>query len=159
MSKSPNERFGRDFLQKSHVKVSKASISYETSSKSHGEPPSEHTHQAALPSSFADSSPSAHTPIPMSQRQSPPPQLATSRFPATATKLSVSTRLTSNARKVLRLPRTVTSATPRNLTLACACHENRISTPQSPHRGLLRLPRKVTISYHVSFNKHPARLE
>ena len=44
----------------------------------------------------------------MSQRHSPPPHLATSRFPAPAT-----------------------------------------STPQNPHK-VLRLPRKVAISYHVS---------
>ena len=36
----------------------------------------------------------AHTPIPMSQRHSPLPQLTTSRFPAPATNLSASTRLT-----------------------------------------------------------------
>ena len=59
---------------------------------------------------------------------------------------------TSNAHKVLRLPRNVTSVTPRNLTIPCACHENRTSTPQNPHK-VLRLPRKVTISSHVSFNK------
>ena len=60
---------------------------------------------------------------------------------------------TSNAHKVLRLPRNVTSLTPRNLTIPCACHENRTSTPQNPHE-VLRLPRKVTISSHVSFNKN-----
>ena len=36
----------------------------------------------------------AHTPIPMSQRHSPPPQIATSRLPVPATKIYVSTRLT-----------------------------------------------------------------
>ena len=59
---------------------------------------------------------------------------------------------TSNAHKVLRLPRNVTSVTPRNLTIPCACHENRTSTPQKPHK-VLRLPRKMTISSHVSFKK------
>ena len=59
---------------------------------------------------------------------------------------------TSDAHKVLRLPRNVTSLTPRSLTIPCACHENRTSTLQSPHE-VLRLPRKVTISSHVSFNK------
>ena len=59
---------------------------------------------------------------------------------------------TSNAQKVLRLPRNVTSLTPRNLTIPCACHENCTSTLQIPHE-VLRLPRKVTISSHVSFNK------
>ena len=46
-----NERFVRDFLKNSHVKVCKTSVSYETSSKT--QHPSEHTHHAALPSSFA----------------------------------------------------------------------------------------------------------
>ena len=96
-----NERFVRDFLQKSHVKspkrafrarlpqkvtrqVSKTSVSCETSSKSHTSKthmsksakrafrtrlppkvkrkhPSEHTHHAALPSSFAIPAPPNHT--------------------------------------------------------------------------------------------------
>ena len=56
---------------------------------------------------------------------------------------------TSNTHKVMRLPRNVTSVTPRNLTIPCACHENRTSTPQSPHK-VLRLPRKVTMLSHVS---------
>ena len=59
---------------------------------------------------------------------------------------------TSNAHKVLRLPRNVTSVTHRNLTIPCACHENPTSTPQNLHK-VLRLPRKVTMSSHVSFNK------
>ena len=49
-----NERFVRDVLKNSHVKVCKASVSYETSSKSQVETPiGAHTHHAALPSSFA----------------------------------------------------------------------------------------------------------
>ena len=87
-----NERFVRDFLQKSHVKspkrafrtslppkvtcqVSRTSVSYETSFKTHmsksakrafrtrlppkvkRKHPSEHTHHAALPSSFASPAP------------------------------------------------------------------------------------------------------
>ena len=186
-----NERFVRDFLQKSHVKspkrafrtrlppkvtrqVSKTSVSYETSSKSHtswlqnerfvrdflkNSLQNERFIQDFLPksrspiSSFAIPAPPttpAHTPIPMSQRHSPLPQLTTSRFPAPATNLSASTRLTR--------------------TRYCACHEtsppshiatsrfpvpatkNRTSTPQNPHK-VLCLPRKVTISSHVSFNK------
>ena len=60
------------------------------------EAPSEHTHQAALPSSFRDSSPNntgSRWPIPLSQRPSPPPQLATSRIPAPATTTDVLTCL------------------------------------------------------------------
>ena len=183
-----NEHFVRDFLQKSHVKspkrafrtrllqkvtrqVSKTSVSYETSSKTHmsksakrafrarlppkvkRKHPSEHTHHAALPSSFA-------IPAPPSNTGSHANPNVTATFTSTTThNLTIpcacheSFRVhTSNAHKVLRLPRNVTSVTPRNLTTPCACHENCTSTPQNPHK-VLRLPRKVTISSHVSFNK------
>ena len=122
--------------------VSKTSVSYETSSKTHTSKfakrafrarlppkvkrkhPSEHTHHAALPSSFA---------IP-----APPNNIRSHANPnVTATFTSTTTH---------------TSLTPRNLTIPCACHENRTSTLQNPHE-VLRLPRKVTISSHVSFNK------
>ena len=80
--------------------------------------PSEHTHHAALPSSFA---------IP-----APPNNIRSHANPnGTAT---------------------FTSTTTHNLTIPCACHENCTSTLQSPHE-VLRLPRKATISSHVSFNK------
>ena len=151
--------------------VSKTSVSYETSSKSHVsslqnervvrdflQKSSGNTHrsthitqpcQAVSRVQPLQTTP-VHTPIPMGQRHSPLPQLTTSRFPAPATNLSPIH--TSNAHKVLRLPRNVTSLTSRNLTIPCACHENCTSTLQSPHE-VLRLPRKVTISSHVSFNK------
>ena len=58
-----------------------------------------------------------------------------------ATSSAVSACHTSNTHKVLRVPRNVTSATPRNLTLPCACQENCTSTPQNPHK-VLRLPLK-----------------
>ena len=136
------ERFVRDFLQKSHVKspkrafrprlppkvtcqVPKASVSYETSSKTHisksakrtlrtrlppkvqRKHPSEHTHHAALPSSFAIPAPPINTRSHANPnvRHSPLPQLTT-------------------------------------CTIPCACHENRTSTPQNPHK-VLRLPRNV----------------
>ena len=108
--KNPSQCFRELTLQ-----VSQTSVSYETSSKSHTSkspkrvfrtrlPPkvsgkverSTHTHQAALPSSFAipaapnNTRSHGHTPIPMSQRHSPPPQLATSRAPAPATKIRTS---------------------------------------------------------------------
>ena len=114
-----NERFVRDFLKNSHVKVCKTSVSYETSSKSQAETPiGAHTHHAALPSSFV---------IP-----APPNNIRSHANP--------------------NVTATFTSTTTHNLTIPCACHENRTSTPQSPHE-VLRLPRKVTISSHVSFNK------
>ena len=133
-----NERFERDFLQKSHVKspkrafrtrlppkvtcqVPKTSVSYETSSKTH------------MSTTVSHEASSHNLPIPCACHES----------------FRVHT---SNAHKVLRLPRNVTSVTPRNLTIPCACHENRTSTPQKPHK-VLRLPRKMTISSHVSFKK------
>ena len=161
------ERFVRDFLQKSRVKpakqalrtrppqvtrqVSKRSVSYETSSKSHmskspkqprckyetsskcqaGSPVGAHTSSspANAVSRFQPfQTTAAHTPIPMSQRHAPPLQLATC---ACHENLRVHT---SDTHKVLRLPR--------------KSH----FTPQNP-RKVLRLPRKVTISYHESFNK------
>ena len=182
-----NEQFVRDFLQKSHVKspkralrtrlpqkvtrhVSKTSLSYETSSKTHTSKsakrafrtrippkvkrkhPSEHTHHAALPCSFA-------IPAPPNNIRSHANPNVTATFTSTAThNLTIpcacheSFRFHTNAHKVLRLPRNVTSVTPLNLTIPCTCHENRTSTPQNPHK-VLPLPRKVTISSHVRFNK------
>ena len=107
MSSLQNERFARDFLKNSHFKsakqafritllpkftrqAAKTSIPYETSSNSQAgkpEAPSEHTHthikqpcQAVSRFQPLQTTP-AHMPIPMSQRHSPPPHLATSRFP------------------------------------------------------------------------------
>ena len=97
-----NERFVRDFLQKSHVKspkrafrtrlppkvtcqVPKTSVSYETSSKTHTS--TNVSHEAS----------SHNLPIPCACHES----------------FRVHT---SNAHKVLHLPRNVTSVTPRNLT-------------------------------------------
>ena len=171
-----NERFVRDFLQKSHVKspkrafrtrlppkvtcqVSKTSMSYETSSKSQAETPiGAHTSRSPA-KQFRESSPSKQHPFTrQSHCDGDTTVTATFTSPTTHT-LTIpcacheSFRIhTSNARKVLRLPRNVTSVTPRNLTIPCACHENRTSTLQSPHK-VLRLPRKVAISSHVSFNK------
>ena len=115
--------------------VPKTSVSYETSSKTHTSEVCKTS--APIPMGATFTSTTTHN-------------LTTSRFPAPATNLS---RVhTFNAHKVLRLPRNVTPVTPRNLTIPCACHENRASRPQNPHK-VLRLPRKVTISSHVSFNK------
>ena len=166
-----NERFVRDFLQKSRCEaarrafrtrlppkvtrqVSKTSVSHETSSKSlQRKHPSEHTHHAALPSNFA-------IPAPPNDTRSHANPNVTATFTSTTThNLPIpcacheSFRVhTSNAHKVLRLSRNVTSITHRNLTIPCACHENPTSTPQNPHK-VLRLPRKATMSSHVSFTK------
>ena len=123
------------------------SISYETSSKTHmsksakralrtrlppkvkRKHPSEHTHHAALPGSFAIPAPPNNTHMKQSQCDSDIDLYHNSQPPCACHE---SFRVhTSNAHKVLRLPRNVTSVTPRNLTIPCACHENRTSTPQT----------------------------
>ena len=144
----------RDFLKNSHVKVCKTSVSYETSSKSQAETPiGAHTSRSPA-KQFRDSSPSKI-------RSHANPNVTATFTSTTTHNLTIPCAChesfpihTSNAHKVLRLPRNdnVTSLTPRNLTIPCACHENRTSTPQNPHE-VLRLPRKVTISSHVSFDK------
>ena len=149
--------------------VSKTSVLYETSSKTHTsksakrafrtrlppkvkrEHPSEHTHHAALPSSFA-------SPAPPNNIHSHANPNGTATFTSTTThNLTIPCAChesfpihTFNAHKVLHLPRNVTSLTPRHLTILCACHENRTSTHE-----VLRLPRKVTISSHVCNNFDP----
>ena len=161
-----NERFVRDFLQKSHVKspkrafrtrlppkvtcqVPKTSVLYETSSKTHmsksakrtfrarlppkvqRKHPSEHTHHAALPSSFA---------IPA---------------PPNDTRSHANPNVTA----------TFTSTTTHNLPIPCACHESFRVHMSNAHKGTasatkchlrhtsqphdsLRLPRKS--HFHTS---------
>ena len=148
-----DERFVRDFLQKSRVKSQKRAFRTRLPPKVQRKHPSEHTHHAALPSNFA-------IPAPPNDTRSHANPNVTATFTSTTThNLPIpcacheSFRVhTSNAHKVLRLPRNVTSVTHRNLTIPCACHENPTSTPQNLHK-VLRLPRKVTMSSHVSFNK------
>ena len=202
MGHSCRALFVRDFLQKSHVKspkrafgtrlppkvtcqVSKTSVSYETSSKSHVSSLqnerfvrdfvqnshvkvcNEHFVRDFLQKSSGNTHRSTHITQPCQAFASPaPPNNTRSHGNPTATFTSTTTHdlaipcgchesfriHTSNAHKVLCLPRNVTSVTPRNLTIPCACHEDRASTPQNPDK-VLRLPRKVIISSHVSFNK------
>ena len=149
-----NERFVYETSSKTHTsKSAKRAFRMRLPPKVKRKHPSEHTHHAALPSSFAIPAPPNNT------RPHANPN-GTATFTSTTThNLTIPCAChesfpihTSNAHKVLRLPRNVTSLTPRNLTIPCACHENCTSTLQSPHE-VLRLPRKVTISSHVSFNK------
>ena len=58
-----NERFARDFLKNSHVKVCKTSVSYETSSKSQAETPIGAPTSRSPAKQFRDSSPSKHHPL------------------------------------------------------------------------------------------------
>ena len=166
--KSPKRAFRTRLPQKVTRQVSKTSLSYETSSKTptsksatrafrtrlppkvKRKHPSEHTHHAALPSSFA-------IPAPPNNIRSHANSQAHDSL-----RCNDSFRVhTSNAHKVLCLPRNVTSVTPRNLTIPCACHENRTSTPPNPHK-VLRLPRKSDniISCELQQNlHHTTRLE
>ena len=135
---------GHSYRPKVTLRDCKTSVSYETSSKSHASSlKNERFVRDFLQKSHVKS----------------PKQAFRTRLPPKVTCQVPKTR--SNAHKVLRLPRNVTSVTHRNLTIPCACHENPTSTPQNPHK-VLRLPRKVTMSSHVSFNKnlhHTTRLE
>ena len=82
--KSPKRMFFvRDFLQNSPVKVSKSSIWYETSSKVKREAPSEHIHQAALPSSFAIPAP------PNNARSHANPNVTATFTPTTSRNLTI----------------------------------------------------------------------
>ena len=137
-----NERFVRYFLQKSHVKVCKTSDSYETSSKRQAETPIR-AHASRSPAKqFHDSSPSKQQrPTRQSQCDSDIHLYHNSqpdRFPAPATNLSASTRLTRTKHcacremsppshlATSRFPVPATRiALPRLKTRAkyCACHE------------------------------------
>ena len=139
--------------------VSKTSVSYETSSKTHTSKSAKRAFRTRLPPKVKRKHPSEHTHHASFAIPAPPNNIRSHANPnVTATFTSTPTHNlpipcachesfpihTSNAHKVLRLPRNVTSLTPRNLTIPCACHENCTSTPQNPHE-VLRLPRKVTI--------------
>ena len=137
------------------VKSPKRAFSYETSSKTHRSKsakrafrtrlppkvkrkhPSEHTHHAALPSSFAIPAPPDNIRSHANSKCDSDTHLYHNSQPHDSCACHESFRVhTSNAHKVLHLPRNVTSVTPRNLTIPCACHENRTSTPQHPHKVL-----------------------
>ena len=174
-----NECFARDFLQKSHVKspkrafrmrlppkvtcqVPKTSVSCETSSKIpmsksakrtfrtrfppkvQRKHPSEPIHHATLPSSFA-------IPTPPNDTRSHANPNVTATFPTPAANLSASTLLMRTkycAYYEMSPPSHIaTSRFPMRAT-----KENPTSTPQNPHK-VLRLPRKVRMSSHMSFNK------
>ena len=125
--KSTKQACRARLLPNSLVKSLRTNVSRKTSSTSHTsstrlppkvqrEAPSEHTHQAALPSSFAIPAPPNNT------RPHANPNV-TATFTSTTTRnLTIPCAChenlhvhTSNTRKVLRLPRNATSATPRNL--------------------------------------------
>ena len=171
MSSLQNERFVRDFLQKSRAKSPKRAFRTRLPPKLTCQSlQNEHFVRDFLQKSSGNTHRSTHITQPCQavSRVQPLQTIPRSHANPTVTATFTSTTThdprnpcachesfrihTSNAHKVLRLPRNVTSVTPRNLTIPCTCHENRTSTPQNPHK-VLRLPRKVTISSHVSFNK------
>ena len=147
------------------LQVCKTSVSYETSSKSHASkspkrvfrtrlPPKvsgkvhRNTHTSSSPAKqFRDSSPSKQHPLTRQSRCHSDIHLHHNSQPHDSLR-----QPRKFARPHLQHARNVTSATPRNLTIPCACHGSSASTPQRPHK-VLRLPRKVTISYHVSFTQ------
>ena len=160
-SSLPNERFVRDLLQKSHVKspkrafrtrppqkvtrqVSKTSVSYETSSKSHTSSlqnerfvrdflkkspvkSPKRAFRTSLPPKVKRKHPSEHT------HHAVLPSSFTIAAPANNTRSHANPNVTA----------TFTSTTTHNLTIPCACHESfRVHT--SDAHKVLRLPRNVT---------------
>ena len=123
MSRPQNERFVRDFLKNSHVKVCKTNVSHETSSKSPAETPiGAHTSRSPA-KQFRDSSPSKQHPLTRQSQCDSDIHLyhnSNLQFPAPATNLSASTRLTR--------------------TKCCACHE--MSPPS--HIATSRFPAPAT---------------
>ena len=135
-----SDKFPRDFLEKSRVlspkrafrtrlppkvtrQVSKTSVSYETSSKSH-------TSSLQNERFVRDFLQKSHVMAPK--------RAFRTRLPQKLTNPNVTA--------------TFTSTTTHNLTIPCACHESFRVHSSNAHK-VLRLPRKVTISSHVSFNK------
>ena len=155
MSSLQNERFVRDFLQKSRVKSPKRAFRTRLPQKLTCQSlQNERFVRDFLPKSSGNTHRSTHITQPCQ---------AVSRFqPLQTTPAQCDSDIhlyhNSQPHDCLRLPRIfprphVTKycachemSPPSHLSLPCACHENRTSTPQSPHK-VLRLPRKV--KYHL----------
>ena len=119
-----NERFVRDFLKNSHVKVCKTSVSYETSSKSQAETPVK-AHTSRSPAKqFRDSSPSKQHPL---TRQS-------------QSDSDIHLYHNSQPHDSLRLPQIFVASTRLTRTKYCACHE--MSPPS--HLAASRFPAPAT---------------
>ena len=130
------ERFARDFLQNSRVNPPKRALRTRL--------PQTHTSSLQNERFVRD--------FLQNSRVKSPKRASHTRLPP---KVIPSKQLRSHANP--KVTATFTSATTRNLTIPCACHENlRVhkctSTPQKPHK-VLCLPQKVTISHHVSFSQ------
>ena len=117
---------GHSYETSSKTRMSK-SVSHETSSKSPAETSIE-AHTSRSPAKqIHDSIPSKRQPLtPQSQCDSDIHLYHNSQPPDS-----------------LRLPRNVTSVTPRNLTIPCACHESSRVHTSKAHK-VLRLSRNVT---------------
>ena len=119
-----NERFVRDFLKNPHGKVSKTSVSYETSSKSQAETPIK-AHTSRSPAKqFRDSSPSKQHPL---TRQS-------------QCDSDIHLYHNSQPHDSLRLPRIFVASTRLTRAKYCACHE--MSPPS--HLAASRFPAPAT---------------
>ena len=121
-----NERFARDILKKS------SGAGRPIGARASSSPAKQ----------FRDSTPPENT------RSHANPTVTATITSARTTQIRASTPPT-HRKYILRLPRNVATATPRNFTIPCACRENCTSTPQIPHT-VLRLPQKVTIYYIMS---------
>ena len=139
MSSPQNERFVRDFLKNSHVKVCKTNVSHETSSKSPAETPiGAHTSRSPA-KQFRDSSPSKRHPLTRQSQCDSDIHLYHNSQPPHSLHESFRVHM-SNAHKVLRLPQMsppshiATSRFPapatkiplphlKTRTKSCACHE------------------------------------
>ena len=133
MSSPQNERFVRDFLKNSHVKVCKTNVSHETSSKSPAETPIG-AHASRSPAKqFRDSSPSKRHPLTRQSQCDSDIHLYHNSQPPDSCACHKSFRVhTSNAHKVLRLPRNVTSVTHDSLRLPRKSHFHTSKPAQSP---------------------------
>ena len=169
LSHLQNERFARDFFQKSCAKtakrafcarlppkvtrlVSKMHISYETSSKRHA---SSLQNERFVRDFLQKKSrvKVSKTSILKVKLGSPSEHTHQAALPSSFAIPAPPNNARSHANR--NVTATFTSTTTRNLTIPCACHENlHFHAPQNPHK-VLRLPRKVSISYHVGFNNIP----
>ena len=115
-----NERFVRDFLKNSHVKVCKRSVSYEISSESQAETPIG-AHTARSPAKQFRDSNSASTRLMRTKycachEMPPPSHLATSQFPAPATRIALP--------RLKTCTKAYTPATKNDNTISCEFQQN-----------------------------------
>ena len=126
-----NDRFVRDFLKNSHVKVCKRGFHTRLPPEVKRERPSEHTHHAALPSSFA-------IPAPPNNTRSHAKPNVTATFTSTTT---------HNSHDSLRLPRIFPLPRVQRAQSAAPATNCHLRHTSQLH-GSLRLPRRS--HFHTS---------